>query len=32
MDLADHIGWEASTHGNEAIKDSKPLDRDKWGV
>jgi hypothetical protein len=32
MDLADHLGWDASTHGNEAIRDSKPLDREKWGV
>jgi hypothetical protein len=32
LDLADHLGWECSSHGNEAIADSKPLDREKWGV
>lgn len=34
MDLAEHIGWGASTHGNEAIDapDTKPLDREKWGL
>jgi len=32
IDLADHLGWEASTHGNDALKDSKPLDRQHWGV
>lgn len=33
-DLAEHLGWEASTHGNEAIEDvrTKPLDRARWGV
>jgi glycosyltransferase involved in cell wall biosynthesis len=32
MDLADHAGWDFSTHGNKAIDFSKPLDRDKWGI
>ena len=34
MDLAEHIGWGFSTHGNDADQhlDGKPLDRDKWGV
>lgn len=34
MDLAEHIGWDASTHGNRSNTDvrAKPLDRDKWGV
>lgn len=32
LDLAEHIGWGSSTHGNEAVLWSKPLDRDKWGV
>jgi hypothetical protein len=34
MDLAEHIGWGFSTHGNEANEhvDGRPLDRDKWGV
>lgn len=34
MDLAEHIGWDASTHGNRTNTDirSKPLDREKWGV
>lgn len=34
IDLADHIGWGFSTHGNEANEaiDSRPLDRAKWGV
>lgn len=34
LDLADHIGWGASTHGNEAVDDirAKPLDRAKWRV
>jgi hypothetical protein len=34
MDLAEHIGWGASTHGNEADQhlDTRPLDREKWGI
>jgi glycosyltransferase involved in cell wall biosynthesis len=32
MDLADHIGWEGSTHGNRAIEHAMPLDRKRWGV
>jgi len=34
MDLADHIGWGYSTHGNDANEhvDGRPLDREKWGV
>ena len=34
IDLAEHIGWGFSTHGNEANQavDSRPLDRVKWGV
>lgn len=32
VDLAEHAGWGASTHGNEAINTGKPLDRDRWGV
>ena len=34
LDLADHIGWGYSTHGNEANHhvDARPLDREKWGV
>lgn len=32
LDLADHMGWEASTHGNRADKGGKPLDRERWGV
>lgn len=34
MDLAEHIGWGYSTHGNEANEapDARPLDREKWGV
>ncbi len=32
IDLADHIGWGFSTHGNEANKSGRPLDRAKWGV
>lgn len=32
MDLAEHIGWGASTHGNDADQQGKPLDRDRWGV
>lgn len=31
-DLAEHRGWGYSTHGNEANKDGKPLDRKRWGV
>jgi len=33
-DLAEHAGWGASTHGNEAIDapTTKPLDRQKWGI
>lgn len=32
MDLADHIGWEGSTHGNRAIEHAMPLDRKRWGL
>lgn len=32
MDLAEHAGWEHSTHGNRADQDAKPLDREKWGI
>lgn len=34
IDLAEHIGWGFSTHGNEANEapETKPLDREKWGV
>lgn len=32
MDLADHAGWEHSTHGNRAIEDARPLDRERWGL
>lgn len=34
LDLADHIGWGCSTHGNDAVNDvrTKPLDRKKWGM
>lgn len=32
IDLADHLGWGYSTHGNEADQSAKPLDRAKWGI
>ena len=34
IDLADHIGWGYSTHGNDADQhvDGRPLDREKWGI
>jgi hypothetical protein len=34
LDLAEHIGWGCSTHGNDAVNDvrAKPLDREKWRV
>lgn len=34
IDLAEHVGWGFSTHGNDANEhvDGRPLDRDKWGV
>lgn len=32
MDLAEHVGWGLSTHGNDAIDEGKPLDRERWGV
>lgn len=34
MDLAEHIGWGYSTHGNDANEhvDVRPLDRERWGV
>ena len=34
LDLADHAGWGYSTHGNAAVDDinTRPLDREKWGV
>jgi hypothetical protein len=34
IDLAEHIGWGRSTHGNSAIEhvETKPLDRERWGV
>lgn len=32
MDLAEHIGWEHSTHGNRSIVDAIPFDKKKWGI
>jgi hypothetical protein len=34
IDLAEHIGWGRSTHGNDAPEhpSTRPLDRKKWGV
>jgi hypothetical protein len=32
LDLAEHAGWGASSHGNEAHAAGMPLDREKWGV
>lgn len=34
IDLAEHIGWGFSTHGNEADRhpDARPLDRERWQV
>jgi hypothetical protein len=32
MDLAEHLGWHTSTHGNDAIRLARPLDRERWGV
>jgi hypothetical protein len=32
VDLAEHAGWGASTHGNEALAAGQPLDRDRWKV
>jgi len=32
MDLAEHIGWGKSTHGNNAVSWARPLDRSRWGV
>lgn len=32
IDLAEHLGWECSTHGNEANQSGRPLDRERWGV
>jgi hypothetical protein len=34
LDLAEHIGWGRSTHGNRAIDhvQTRPLDRERWGV
>lgn len=32
MDLAKHIGWGKSTHGNESDKNATPLNRRRWGV
>lgn len=34
LDLATHIGHGYSTHGNDAAEhvDSRPLDREKWGI
>lgn len=32
VDLAEHVGWERSTHGNRAIAASRPLDKKKWGL
>jgi len=32
VDLAEHMGWGVSCHGNEAIVNAKPLDREKWGL
>jgi len=32
VDLAEHIGWGCSTHGNEADEGGVELDRERWGV
>ena len=32
MDLCDHAGWGASSHGNEMLRRARPLDREKWGI
>jgi glycosyltransferase involved in cell wall biosynthesis len=34
VDLAEHIGWGYSLHGNDADQhlDGRPLDRERWGV
>lgn len=32
LDLAEHIGANFSTHGNEAPNDADPIDRAKWGL
>jgi hypothetical protein len=34
IDLAEHVGWRRSTHGNEAIDHvgTRPLDRERWKV
>jgi len=32
FDFAEHLGWDASTHGNRAIESARPLDREKWRI
>lgn len=32
IDLCEHMGWEASSHGNDAVLHAKPVDRARWGL
>jgi hypothetical protein len=32
IDLCEHMGWEASTHGNDANLYAKPIDKARWGL
>ena len=32
IDLCEHLGWEASTHGNDANLHAKPIDKARWGL
>ena len=32
IDLAEHLGWGLSSHGNDAIEVAKPVNRKKWGL
>ncbi len=32
MDLCEHMGWESSSHGNDAVLHAKPVDRARWGL
>lgn len=32
VDLCDHLGWEASSHGNMSNRCANPVDKTKWGL
>jgi GT2 family glycosyltransferase len=32
IDLAEHLGWGLSSHGNDAIEVARFIDKEKWGL